>query len=99
MLPPLRVTLIVAADVLYGAKVAASFVAVLTRLLLAHRHLHLHSSSQQQQLGSSVDPVIIVAQKVRSDGPVDLAAAAPDYLVELVHAEAEVRVWRLRYKH
>ena len=98
MPPPLRVTLIVAADVLYGAKVAASFVAVLTRLLLAHRHLH-SQQQQQQQLGSSVDPVIIVAQKVRSDGPVDLAAAAPDYLAELVHAEAGVRVWRLRYQH
>jgi len=90
--PPLE--LVMAADVLYGSKVAASFVSVLTRLLVAYRALAGAGAGTL-----AVDPVVLVAQKVRSDTSVSLAAAAPGFDVELVREEAGVRVWRLRYKH
>lgn len=55
-------TLIVAADVLYGTVVTTEFFAVLLRIMILHR----------AKFTSASDPTVILAQKMRSDGTLDL---------------------------
>jgi hypothetical protein len=86
-------SLVVAADVLYGTKVSTAFFNVLENVITQHRETHT----------LSMDPAIIVAQKVRSDEPLDLANVSgvsihASFDATLIHEAFSVKIWSVKHK-
>jgi len=88
--------LIVAADVLYGEEVSGAFLLVLRNLLRKYKEMCGNRSSPSSSGTSGTPPpTILVAQKIRSDAPLDLSSL-PDFRVQLLLEAHSVRIWSLQ---